>query len=116
MLVTDQGFAYPLTATNASSDGAEDQVLPLMEKKMVLNGYVPNKTDLSKVSVYILYPQGDDKGGALVPITIFKSFSTSSGPVTTGEILGFGESKDLIASNGGKLKVTFSKVQRLPWD
>lgn len=117
VLITDQGFAYPLKVTQNAGESETTQLLPLMEKEIQLTGEVPSSVDLSKASVYILYPHSNDKGETLVPITLFRTFETVvKEPEKPKETLQFGEGAELITAKQEKLKLTFSKVQRLPWD
>lgn len=120
MLVTENGYGYPFTASGEDTTGGQqgssgEVLLPLMEKKITLTGTVPANVDLTKVGLYLLNNYGDDKGSALVPITVFRTFATVGSPVDEGKSIPFGTSYSLPLGPKGKGTITLDQVQRLPW-
>lgn len=120
MLVTENGYGYPFTAsgedTTGGQGGSGEMLLPLMEKKITLTGTVPANVDLTKVGLYLLNNYGDEKGSALVPITVFRTFATVGSPVDEGKSIPFGTSYSLPLGPKGKGTITLDQVQRLPWN
>ncbi|MBE3555283.1 MAG: hypothetical protein IMW85_09945, partial [Thermicanus sp.] len=120
MLVTENGYAYPFTASGevpagGQQGGSGEMLLPLMEKRIALTGTLPASVDLTKVGLYLLNSYGDDKGSVLVPITVFRAFATVGSPVDEGTGIPFATPFSLPLGPNGKGTITLDQVQRLPW-
>jgi len=123
ILVTDTGVSYPLNVVSTENEqGEQNQILPWIEKQIELQGVVPNTVDLSKVTLYILYPQGDDKGKTMIPVTLFKVFEKPiEEPDTPAQVVDLGTKVELKVYGEKKSEeltanLVLEKIQRFPWD